>query len=61
MEDEDENMLKSLIQLKTAPFYIKKERERGDQTTRCRVTVHCLLLLPERNCLGALFAGAFNA
>jgi hypothetical protein len=25
------------------------------------VTVHCLLLLPERNCFGALFAGAFNA
>jgi len=39
-------------------FYIKKK---NNQTTRHLVTVHCLLVLPERNCLGAYFAGAFNA
>jgi hypothetical protein len=32
-----------------------------DQMTRHLDTVHCLLLLPERNCLGTYFAGALNA
>jgi hypothetical protein len=38
----------------------EEEEEEEDQTTRRLVTVHCLLLLPERNCLGTYFAGAFN-
>jgi hypothetical protein len=38
-----------------------REKKKGDQTTLRLVTVHCLLLLPEKNCFGALFAGAFNA
>jgi hypothetical protein len=39
----------------------KEEEEEEDQMTRRLDTVHCLLLLPERNCLGTYFAGALNA
>jgi len=40
---------------------LKEEEEEEDQMMRRLVTVHCLLFLPERNCLGTCFAGAFNA